>query len=845
MIGPVRRVVAIGIVVGAAALAAASVGNGSLVASQPVLVIPIASGSGSASDALQNTTSSSLQVDVQQDVSCASGLSFTIAGGLPFALAGSGSKNVQLECPAGSAGMQRCLLHAVDATTGAALADFLQVCLVGGSPTLTPSMTTVDFTATPISVGATASLPLTLHNTGSDTAGTLYLQTSDLDGNFGFGLPCNLPAPFCDAAVATVGPAGDAVINVRCTPRAAGLHTASLYVATDSAQVLAQPVTLRCIGSAATVPVLDVNPPEIDVTKPIDVVTGSASAVVHLTNVGSGTLLIDDVRPAQVVLGASTDWHYTASGHCSGSIPPACQLGPGDVVDLDVTFDPSAIGARDASLVVSYTDTTNRSRAIPLSGRGGGATLQLVDTLAGLDFGVVPVGHPSSLAVAVANHGTRDTTATLALMPTGAPFSLTPATSVDVPPTGTTRITVTCAPIAAGSASTAITANAPDAFASPEISLTATCTGSTQPLFATPSAVAFGEVRTTAAAVTRTVQLESTGGALTLTGQPMLETANLAIAVGALSSTTTPATFDIRVDPIAEGSIGNAVTVTDSANETIRIPITGQIVKPSYSVPSSLDLGTFCINQPTTPTPLSLISTGTATIGLSAPSFGSPRSPFDLSLTAPAAYPTDLLPGQSATVLVTPQPQASATALTDVMTWTTDVETAGSATTALTARFIDSGGAIAPSALDFGPVLVHVTQDNGQGVVIQNCNGSVLDLDPPTIKAPFSIDSPTLPSQLQPNDTTTFRIGFHPTRLGTFTDTLLISSQQLASPLMVQLVGEAVEGEPLPDAGSSTPPSHPDDGCGCHAAGVGAGWPLALALTAARRRRRRGSSSPR
>lgn len=837
-----QRLVAIAVVLGAAALAAAAVGDGSVVATSPVLVVP----GGSGTDTLQNTTASPFQVDVEQDVSCTPGLSFSVAGGHPFSLAGNGTKAIGLACGSAQPGIERCLLHAVDATTGAALADFQQVCMVGASPTLAPGATTVDFTATPVPVGGTAMLPLSLRNNGAGSIGKLYLQTSDLDGNFGFSLPCNLPAPFCDADIAPVAAGNSTTINILCTPKTAGLHTATLYVATDSSQVLSQAVTLRCSATATATPVLDVNPSSVEVASPVEVISGSASAVVHLSNAGSGTLLLDDVRIADVVNGANADWRYTASGHCTGQIHSACQLGPGDTVDLDVTFDPSAFGSRNASLVVSYTDTTSRSRAIPLDGRGGGATLQLVGNAGSLDLGTVPVGRSSSLDFYVLNQGTRDTTASLSLMPTGAPFALMPASSVDVPPTGTTKITATCTPTAAGSASTAITAEAMDASSS-AISLTATCEGTTQPLYAAPTSLAFGEVRTTASAVTRTIMVASTGTPLTLSGQPMLESANPTITLGQLSSTTTPATFDVTVTPTAEGNIASHVLVTDTAGETIQIPLTASIVKPAYDVPTTLDIGTFCINQPTTPANLVLMSMGTATIALQPPVLASTLtgtpSPFELSLTTPSAYPSELLPGESAIVALTPHPQPAAGAQHDTLTWATDVQGASSASTMVTAKFIDSGGAIAPSGLDFGNVVVHITKEDGQRVTIQNCNGSVLDLDAPTIKAPFSIDSPSLPSQLQPNETATFTIGFHPTQLGQFTGTLLISSVQLSTPLMVTLAGEGVQGDPAgPDAGSATPPPRHDTSfyaCNCHAAGVGGTAPILFAalLVVARRRR--------
>jgi len=145
-----KRLVPVMAVLGAAALAAAAVGDGRVVASQPVVVINGSSGS----DTLQNTSSSSFPTLVTQDPSCANGLSFQIAGGNPFTLGGSASKTVQLGCPTGTPGMARCLLHATENTPGGvALADFLQVCITGTSATLQPSATLVDFTANPVPVG--------------------------------------------------------------------------------------------------------------------------------------------------------------------------------------------------------------------------------------------------------------------------------------------------------------------------------------------------------------------------------------------------------------------------------------------------------------------------------------------------------------------------------------------------------------------------------------------------------------------------------------------------------------------------------------------------------------------
>jgi hypothetical protein len=184
--------------------------------------------------------------------------------------------------------------------------------------------------------------------------------------------------------------------------------------------------------------------------------------------------------------------------------------------------------------------------------------------------------------------------------------------------------------------------------------------------------------------------------------------------------------------------------------------------------------------------------------------------------------------------------------VTDTLTWRTDVVDMPTTTTSLTARFTDSGGAIAPPSLDFGKVTVHLFEDDGQRVVLQNCNDTPLALDPPMIRTPFSIDSPNFPAVLDPNETIAFSVGFHPTRKGIATDTLRISSPQLPNALEVVLVGEGTTPDPpMLDAGTG----NPDIGdtsfysCNCDSGSFVGGFPIMIASASLLfRRRRRGST---
>ena len=834
----------------ATATLAFAIGNGDIRATTPVTVVTIASTTAGANGTitLQNTTSAtSYSVLVEDDATCDPAIGFSVVGGNPLTYAPMSPHNVSLVCPPRNAdAMRRCLFHATNNTNGTPLADFLGLCLYGSASTLVPQQTTLAFGNVAVGQEATLSLDLQHAGTVSQHITRVYLQTGDVDGNFRFSTPCNPDGDFCEQNLgAAVDAGGTLSVQVKCTPQSPGAHTAQVYVGTNTFQLLSTGVTLTCTGTAPTTPVLGATPSSIDIQRPVEVLGDSATTTVHLANPGNGTITITDIRTVDVDTGAAPDWTYSASGACIGQITSMCVVDPGETIDLAVKFDPSSIGRRRATLLISYNDTLNRTKEIPLQGIGTGARLRVVQGVSTLSFGTIPVGRNAQLTFDLINTGNRDTTAAVATTP---PFAVMPGPNTTVSPGTNRTITVTCAPTAAGPSSSTITAQSADAFLSPTISIAASCEGTTQELFATPSSLMLGEIRAGAGPVKRTIQLATDNGApVTLTGQPQLETANANVSLGALNTMTTPATFDVTVDAPPEatqGQFSTTITLAASNGDTLRIPVSAKIVTASYVVAGGVDLGTFCINQPTTSSNTALVSDGTATLELMQPTLGLSPSPFELSLTSPAVYPSSLPAGASASIAITPQRQSSVMTVSDTLTWRTDVDGMPTTTTTLTARFTDSGGAIAPPALDFGKVTVHLFEDDGQRVVLQNCNDTPLALDPPMIRTPFSIDSPNFPAVLDPNETIAFSVGFHPTRKGIVTDTLRISSPQLPSPLEVVLVGEGTTPDPtMPDAGVG----NPDIGdtsfysCNCDSGSFVGGFPIMIASASLLfRRRRRG-----
>lgn len=815
-------------------LTAGTAHAGNVVANPPVTFISSASGTASANASLQNTSAGGFNVQLVRDASCDPKVDFSVAGGNPFSLPASSSKTITLSCTATKIGIERCLVHAIDPNTLAPLADLQAVCERTSSTTLTPAMTTLDFGT--VVVGESSSLPLATTNNGATPITKLFFQTDSLDDNFEIALPCNPDAPACDGTIAALagGVAKQAII--KCAPHSAGIHTAHLEIASDQGQHTATKITLTCSGAASAIPVLGVEPPVVVIAMPAEVLGGAVHTKAYISNLGTGTLSITDLRPVDGDPGAAIDWAFSLGGTCT-SVP--CSISAGQQVAIDLAFDPSLIAQRHASLLISFYDTIDRTRSIPLSGVGAGATFQPFASTALLELGSVPLGKSMSATLQFFNTGNRSTDAAVAVSPVG-PFSLMPSPTLAVAPTALAQLTATCTPTSPGMASTTITAATTDTLTATSLAIATTCLATTTPLYTTPSSLSFGEVRIDGAPVTQTVMLQSNSTPQTVAGAPHLESANANLTVGTPTMTTTPASIDVTVTPQSEGELKTHVVIEDSAGDSLLVPISGRIVTASYNVPTVLDVGTFCVGQPTASSNVALTSSGTATIGVTAPTVPA-TSGFDIGFTSPTLYPAILPPARAATISVTPQRQNAATTLMTTVTWQTDVATKQTAQTSIIARFINTGGAIAPPVLDFGNEPVHLYINNGQRVIIQNCNGSQLELDPPTIKAPFSIDSPNFPTTLEPNETAMFSVGFHPTRVGDYSDTLAISSPQLhGAPLQVIIVGNGVtETQPGTDAGngSANPGSTTFYACSCNSNKPGGAVPIILAVGLIFRRR--------
>jgi hypothetical protein len=618
----------------------------------------------------------------------------------------------------------------------------------------------------------------------------MFFEITDRGDNFAVAAPCNPDSRACDAAVPPVARDASTDVVVTCAPRAPGPHTADLHITTSAGTRLAAPIALTCTGLAADRPVIAVSPTAVNLGT-VEQLNASARTTVRVTNTGIGALQLLAVQIVDSGTGAAPDWTYTARAPCGPTIPATCPLGEAESLDVDLTFDPSAIGLRDATLLINYNDTADRSISVPLRGIGRGATLELVGGATTLDFGTLPLDVTAALTIEVVNRGTRDLVdASAALTPPVAGFAVT-ASTFTVVPGMPTPITVSCTPTTAGTLAGTLRLVAPDVQTEP-INVQLHCTGDpAMKLTATPPAILLGEIRIATEAITQ-IALASLGGPLALTSAA-LDLPDPRLSIASLPAMT-PAMLELSATPDLEGPLTNHLTITPATGPALSVAITGTAVAAEYAVPAAVSLGTFCVQQPTTTRSVGLVSTGSATLGVAAPSLQRTDSPFDLEQVAPLAYPAELPPLSRALVTVTPKRQTEPGPVSDTLVWTTDIEgPSATAQTTLSAMFVDDGPAVAPTSLTFPGTTIHLDNGKVQPVTLRNCSSSPLQLDPPQIPTPFTIDSPSFPSVLMPGETATFGVGFHPTRLGVVTRELVITSPQLRDTVfIVTLTGEGI-----------------------------------------------------
>lgn len=275
----------------------------------------------------------------------------------------------------------------------------------------------------------------------------------------------------------------------------------------------------------------------------------------------------------------------------------AATLAPGATTTFDVTFTPSALGAREADLTISSDDLVHSTFIVALAGQGAAPEL-VVEQPAGTplesgvsetDFGGALVGAPVARTFTLRNEGPVDLTGLSAAV-TGAhagdfvPGALG-ATTLAAGATTTFEVTFTPSASGAREAELSIASNDPN---SPFI-VALTGAGSEPQLvveqpagtvLASGAAVDFGEVALGYAPAQLTFILRNVGGAPLTLQSPGLDGANAAdFSVSTPAATVPPAgetTLTVTFAPTALGARSASLSIiSDDADSPFVLALSG------------------------------------------------------------------------------------------------------------------------------------------------------------------------------------------------------------------------------------------------------------------------------
>ena len=328
--------------------------------------------------------------------------------------------------------------------------------------------------------------------------------------------------------------------------------------------------------------------------------TTSGVQTVTLTN-GDNTLTINSIK----ITGAAAG-DFAETNNCPSTVPPGAQC------TISVTFTPTALGVRKASIVISDS-ALGSPQFISMTG----STSTVGITPASVAFESQPVGVASAAQpVTVTNVG--NTVLTISAVSTSGAFTQTnDCTAAPLQPTANCVVNVAFNPIAPGPnvGALTITDTAPG---SPQVVLL-TGAGVAAPVASLSSTtLTFASTTVAATSPAQTVTITNTGGA-GLTISNVTTTGNFAQTNDCPTSLAGGASCSVSLTftPTAPGNLYGTVVITDNAaNSPQTVTLSGiGAAAPVVSLSStSLTFNNQALGSTSAPQTITMSNTGTAAL---------------------------------------------------------------------------------------------------------------------------------------------------------------------------------------------------------------------------------------
>ena len=522
--------------------------------------------------------------------------------------------------------------------------------------------------------------------------------------------------------------------------------------------------------------------------------TTSSTMSASLTNTGTANLVL-----STITLGGTNPTEFTRTGTCAAAV----SLAPQTSCSVDVTFKPTAIGTRSATITIGHNATPTTS-VLSLTGSGAAAPTPAVGLSATtLDFGSQTLGVTSGppKTVVISNTGTANlvlgtitTTGTNA-----AEFAPSNCSNTTITAGMSCSVGVTFTP-AALNARTATLSIASNASGSPHgVALSGSGVAAPAPAVAlSPASLAFGNqtVGTTSAATA--ITLKNSGNAalgissIVTAGSGFASTHNCAASLAAAASCT----INVTYAPTSAVASTGAVTVTSTAAgspHAVGLSGTGTAPTPTAPIatlaPVAVDFGMVTLNTPSTTRAVSLTNTGNAPLNLTAVNVaGANAGEFSQTHDCPVGGP--LAAGAKCTINSKFTPTvAGARAATLSLT----SNAAGSPAVDLNGTGIVQASAlaqVAPTLANFGSVRVGKTSDERK-IRVRNTGTSPLLISSITFTGEFFHES-DCKSSLSPGKSCEINVKFKPLTVGAKVGELAVASNAAGAPHVVKLSGIGV-----------------------------------------------------
>jgi hypothetical protein len=694
---------------------------------------------------------------------------------LPVTISPMGGSSIAVTFTPSATGNRSATLTITDNVTGSP--QTVALTGTGTTPIIGITPANIDFGNQVVNVASGASA-ITISNSGT---ATLVISSLSLSG-------AN-PADFAFTAPATpimVLPGGNATVNVSFTPQAVGVRGATLSL-NDNVSGSPQTVTLSGTGTA---PGIGMNPASLAFgSAPVN--SGSTPAPLVISNPGTANLVISQLT----VTGAnSADFTFTA-----GTLP--ITVAPGGGTSINVTFTPSVVGNRAASLKI--TDNASGSpQAVGLSGTGTTAP-GISLSPSSVNFGNQAVGVAGSLMlVTVSNTGTANLViASLAIAGgNAADFSFTAGTlPITVTPGNSTSVDVTFTPSAAGSRVAALTLTDSAAGSPQTIALSGTGTAPIASL--SPGSLNFGSqlVNTTSALLPITVS--NSGTAALVISQLLVSGSNsgdFSLAAAARPIMVAPGnstTLVVSFTPAAAGARSAVLNVSDNAGgspQSVTLSGTGTASTASLSMVSALDLGSSLLNVTSATKQIAVSNTGSSNLVISTIAI----SGLNATEFAYTSAPLPLTVGPSGVTSISVNFTPAGTGLRAAILTLTDNATGSPQTVALTGTGTGTAiVALTPPSLNFGNQNVN-SPSAVQAVVVGNTGTNALVISGVsmmgTYPGDFAYSASPLPITVSPGSTSTINVTFTPSAAGVRAATLQLADNASGSPQLLAVSGTGV-----------------------------------------------------